>query len=256
MITQIPSHVLNTSRRGLLALAAFATFSAHAAVTVDFGESMPTTDIITSYDAFSDNGQQWRWLSGAKREVSQSFIVPSGTDFAMDSITMRFDATYSVFENYPDPSGFVIAFYELTGPSQNPVDGVSLGTQSGFMQPTLAEATPGSYFSFQLGTPLLLESGKSYAYTLSFAEETSYNRFQLAEATVADPNGTQVWWNQDDGGWVPTGTTYLYTIQGTAVPEPGTVVLLALAGLSLYARRKMLKSLEKNQSADGACVNR
>jgi hypothetical protein len=222
----------------LIGLAAF-TADSFAVVTVDFGAMTPPgSNVITSYDPTAEDGLSWLRVDGTSRIVGQSFITPTGTDFLMSAITMKFNS--GIGESFPAPSGFTIDFYQLSSPSDNPASGVFLSTQVGTMQPTTANATTGSYFTFELDTAVALEAGVSYGYVLAFTEVEEYNFFRLAvSASEPDPNGTRAWINTNGGGWGSSGETYVYYIEGTAVPEPGTATLLGLGvGAVLFFRRR------------------
>ncbi len=227
--------------KAVLTLAALAalTVVGRTAVVVDFGETVPTSDIITSYDPGTQSTLGWLRTSDTNRIVAQTFITPGTPDYLVSSISMKLH--FTVGQSFPAPSGFAIDFYQLTSPGQNPESGTYLSTQLGTMQPTTSTATAGSYLSFGLDTPVALQAGVSYGYVLSFMEVQEYNLLHLAISdAAADPDGTRAWFRQNGGPWgLADGQTYVYYIEGSAIPEPGTIALLGVgAGLVLIMRRK------------------
>jgi len=225
-----------------LAILAGVTVSSQAAVSVSFGETVPTSNIITSYQPASLDALTWLYTPDTHRLVAQSFVTPADSSYLVSAITMQLNGALG--QSFSAPSGFSIGFYRLAGPGENPAAGTVLATQTGSMQPTTAEAQALSYLSFNLDTPLVLEAGASYGYVLSFDSQASYNSLLLAVSSSApDPNGSRAWTQTDGGGWANVGETYVYYIEGTAVPEPGAIALLGLAGvLVLAARRKVAAS--------------
>lgn len=219
------------------AMLAMGASAASAAVVVTFGETVPTSNIITSYE--KDQGNNAWFNDGptenGSRPVTESFIVPAGNDYNVNKISMKLGQTLAT--SFPEQRPFSIDFYELTGPGQNPVDGTYLSSRGGYMQPTTSNATAGSYFTFSLDTPLTVEAGKSYGYVLAFDQAATYQLLRLSISQGdADPAGTLGWQNTNGAGWVNTHETYVYYIQGSAVPEPAMGGLL-LIGLGLLGRR-------------------
>lgn len=222
------------------AMLAMGTTAASAAVTVTFGESVPVADIITSYEAGTQDQNAWfndTMANNGNRLITESFITPAGSDYYADKISMKMNVTLA--SDFPEPRPFSIDFYELTSPGQSPTTGTYLSSRGGYMQPTSATATAGSYFTFDLDTPLTIEAGKSYGYVLAFDAEATYQLMRLAVSSGdADPAGTRAWQNTNGGGWIDTSETYVYYIQGTPVPEPAMGGLVLMAGLGLLGRRK------------------
>ena len=233
---------LANCKLALIGLAAFvaATQNGKAAVVVNFGETVPTANIFASYAGTEDGNLGWLRTPDLNRVVSESVAIPLGSDFNLQKITMKLDATAPDFTS---PSGFTIDFYQLTSASQNPETGVFLGTQIGTMQPTSATAPAGSYFSFVLDTPVLMQASGFYGFVLAYDSAQTYNLLR-STVDVADPAGTRAWMRNDGGAWQNTGATYTYYLEGTAVPEPATIGLLiaALGGLVVYRRSGKAKS--------------
>jgi hypothetical protein len=225
---------------GAVALSTFTVADASAAVVTTFGESVPVSNIITSFQpAGSVDGLAWFNDGGGNngiRHIAQTFITPAGPNQNMDKITMQLNATLP--SSFPNAAPISIDFYELTGPGQNPASGTYLSTQTGTIQPTSGTATAGSYFTFALDTPVTLTAGTSYGYVLAFTGASDPTNLLRPRTSSGGPdaNGTRAFINTNGGGWLNSGETYTYYIQGTAVPEPamGGVVL---AGLGLLARR-------------------
>lgn len=228
----------------VLSLAMLVAFTgASRAVVVNFGETVPTSNIITFYESGSQDAFGWLRTEDTNRIVAQTFTTPGGSNYLMNSITMKIGMT--LVENFAAPSPFTIDFYRLSSAGQNPETGVYLSSQSGTMQPNQSVATAGSYFSFELNTPITLEADVSYGYVLSFNSVESYNILHPAISNgQPDPSGNLTWFRQNAGAWNQAdGQAYVYYIQGTAVPEPGTVALLCFAaGFVFFARRRAIKN--------------
>lgn len=224
-----------TSGFALLAIGMFTIDISPAQVTTTFGETVPTANIITSYEPITQDAFTWLRIPDTNRVVSQSFIIPEESDYSLSSISMKLNQTLSA--SFPAPSGFTIDFYELSSPGQNPTTGTFLATQTGTMQPTTAQATANSYFTFSLDAPLTLSAGTSYAYVLAFTSVEEYNLLRLAISSSApDPAGTRAWSITDGGSWTNSGETYVYYLQGTSVPEPGMLALLAIGVAGTFWR--------------------
>lgn len=230
MKNKIPSRRL---AKGLLTALALLLLPGvtQAAVTTTFGESVPATNIITSYEPVPQDALTWLRVDGTNRIVSQSFITPGDSDYSVTGITHKLNATLDA--SFLAPSPFTIDFYSVVNPAlsiSSPGNATFVETQSGSMQPTTGVALGGTYFTFNLDTPLTIEAGVSYAYVLAFTETEDYNILRMSISNGA-PNtaGSRAFFLTNGGGWDPSGETYVYYIQGTAVPEPGIVGLLATA---------------------------
>jgi len=229
-----------------LAILAGFTVSSKAAVTVTFGETVPTSNIITSYEAAAQGALGWLSLGEPEnpeviRFVAETFTTPIDSDYVMNAVTMKLH--FTIGQSFPAPSGFAIDFYRLTSPGQSPETGTFMSTQYGSMQPTTSIATAGSYLTLSLDTSVALEAGVSYGYVLSFSGPTPYNLLHLAISDnlpgALDPSGNRAWLRQDGGAWsLAENQTYVYYIEGSAVPEPGTVALFGLAGVVVLAARR------------------
>ena len=220
------------------ALGLGAAVTANAAVIVTFGETVPTSNIITSYEPASQDQNAWfndGPTENGYRPVTNSFITPASSDFSMDKITMKLKSTLA--NSFSSPRPFSIDFYQLSSPGQNPVDGTYVSSRGGYMQPNSATATADTYFTMALDTPLPLTAGASYGYVLAFDAASVEQMMRLAVSTGApDPAGTRAWQNSNGAGWINTSETYVNYIQGAEVPEPAMGGLL-LIGAAMISRR-------------------
>jgi hypothetical protein len=212
--------------------------AASAAIVTTFGESVPVSNIITSVEPANQDQNAWfndgLPANNGNRLVTESFTVPAGPNYTLDKITMKLNLTLAA--DFTSPSGMSLDLYEIASPLNNPVSGTLIAGQVGTLQPTTATATAGSYFTFDLDNTVTLEGGKSYGYVLGMDNPSaSYKMIRLAVGD-ADAGGSRAWQNTNGGGWVNTGATYTYYIQGTPVPEPAMGGLLLL-GLTVLARR-------------------
>lgn len=224
---------------GALGVIALSSASAQAAIVATFGEATaPSSNIITSYVVPGTPDSNGWFNSGPTEDgwrlVSESFTVPAGTDYTLDKITMRLNASVGI--SFPTPAGFSIDIYQLADPTNNPVGGTIIAGQTGTMQPTTSNATAGSYFTFDLDNTVTLQAGVSYAYVLGFDNPAEPHKLLRMAIGAADGAGSRAWQNSNGGGWINAGATYTYYIQGSPVPEPATGGLI-LAGLGLLARR-------------------
>lgn len=234
---------------GAVGVIALSAISAQAAVIATFGETTaPSSNIITSYvppGAVDSVG----WVNdgptpnySGHRKVSESFVVPSGPNYTLDKITMKL--LQPIGADFTSPSTFTIDFYQVANVGDNPVSGTFVQTQSGTMQPTVAQTTAGSFFTFDLDNTITLQAGQAYAYVLDFPTTATYQFIKpVIGQSGGAADGSTVWrdidfLNPSDGTvpWHAIGDTYQYYIQGTAVPEPAMGGLLLL-GLSALARR-------------------
>lgn len=219
-----------------------AASNASAAATVTFGETVPTTNILTSYESAAQTNNAWfndGVANNGQRFVSQSFITP-GTigdlDYNVNKITMKMGQTLAT--DFPGPRPFSIDFYRIGGPGQQPIQ-VYLSSVGGTMQPTTGTATAGTYFTFALDSPLVVEAGKNYAYVMNFDAPDASQLIRMAISNgQPDPAGTRGWQDTNGGGWVSTGETYVNYIQGSQVPEPATIGLLAAGGAMMLLKRR------------------
>lgn len=209
-----------------------------AAIVTTFGESMPVSNIITSVEPANQDQNAW-FNDGlpdnnGNRLVTESFTVPAGPDYTLDKITMKLNLTLA--GSFTSPSGMSLDLYEIASPLNNPVSGTLVQGFIGTLQPNTATATAGTYFTFDVDNTVTLEGGKSYGYVLGMDNPSAaYKMIRLAVGD-ADAGGSRAWQNTNGGGWVSTGATYAYYIQGTQVPEPAMGGLL-LVGLGMLTRR-------------------
>lgn len=213
------------------------TFLSPAAVVVTFGETVPVSNIIDFYEPTSTDQLAWLRDDDTNRVVGQSFGTPLGGPFLISGITMKLQVT--IAQDFASPSGFSIDVYELSAPGENPASGILVAGYTGTMQTTTSVAVAGSYFTFNLPAPLQVESDSYYGFVLGFEAPEDYNILRMTVSDGdADPGGLRAWLNTNGGGWNSSGETYAFYIQGTVIPEPGALGLLAVGGLLFGLRRR------------------
>lgn len=137
---------------------------------------------------------------------------------------------HTVSGAYAAPAPFTLEFSRLSAPG-SPAGGTLLpgGTQTGSFTLDSSTHPSGSYITFTLETPLLLEGGGLYAYRFAFDTTASYHYLRLEIGTPSGSSGAG-WVSSNGGAWVNAGVNYTHFITASAVPEPGA---LALAGVGL-----------------------
>lgn len=202
---------------------------------------MPTTNIFASYAGTEDGNLGWLRTPDLNRIIAETVAIPAGQNYSLEKITMKLDTAAADFSA---PSGFTIDFYQISSAGQQPETGTFITTQLGTMQPNSSSAPAGSYFTFVLDTPITMQASSYYGFVLAYDSVQTYNILRPT-VDVADPAGTRAWLRNDGGAWINSGATYTYYLEGTAIPEPSTLALGALAFTGLAAARRFRKSAGK-----------
>jgi hypothetical protein len=245
-------------RHSLLLAGALAigwTFTAFArGGSISESASAPSTNILSSQlidlgPGAQDSNGDYTDNSGP---VGETFHV--STNALVTSITVKGNGDAS-----SDPA---LHFHFEIG-TVNPTTG-QITQLSADTSPEAATADSPNYLTFTFGTPVSVSPGTTYEFSI-WSETTVANGgnwFGVAHsAPGTHPGDGGTAFNYDvsttnhdnntdgvgkNGGWPSPGFVapnvnnyeYVFAVQGTAVPEPASAGLLALAAASLLARRR------------------
>jgi hypothetical protein len=246
----------NLLKAGIVAGALAFASTAHAAITYSQPASVPTTDVVAEFwnDGGADTGtMSFRNpvdlpISGTNpdpqpdRTLGQTFTISAGANIY--AITLQTNGGAN-FKNVTVGTPIIeLGFFDETNNIQiGSVQSVNVGTWdpvSGFVT-----------FTFD---PVTLPVAGNYAFEFGFIDDAldthddnALNFAVLRTMSDAYAGGGQISKNNYEGG-LPnvfmngnTSNDLLFTVQGTAVPEPATFALLggiAALGLVMYRRRR------------------
>ncbi|MEN8755440.1 MAG: PEP-CTERM sorting domain-containing protein [Akkermansiaceae bacterium] len=223
------------------------TFSgaSHAAVVIS--STAPTTNIISSNntgttfsrlfdeDRNANHARGQVFTLGAAGGANSAFQISAITihkngnqTFTNDTITLR------VYE------GTVAQWGAGTGHS-TPIDGADYYVDTA-VTPLDSEAftlngaiVGNSYVTFELATPIIANENSEFGFFLVYDESaaSSPDYFQYNEN--GNSGRTAI---TETGHVVPGSRGMRYLVQGTAIPEPSSIILLGLSSLSLLLRRR------------------
>jgi hypothetical protein len=173
------------------------------------------------------------WVAAAFRTGTN---VPG---YSLDSIQLAMTAASGT------PSGFTVMVYSNV-PPVGVGPGGSLATLNGSLDPVAS----GIYTYTPAGTLTLWPFTAYYiVLTAGTAIANGENEWSLAATNAYNPNagweagGT--WTSSDGSSWHSSTLRYLqFAINGTPVPEPSTLGLLALGGLVLVRHRRKAKAVQ------------
>jgi len=209
-----------------------------AVVTASYPETAPTSDIVSSYvvPSTGDYGV-YNFSASSYREVSSSFITPSSSDYLVNAFTLQIGSVLTT--SFTAPANFSIEVWSLAAPGNGPLSGGSslVNTYTGVMQPTSSQTQVGDYLTFSFDTPFLATAGKAYSFIMSLDSSAAGNILRWSIG-AADPAGTRALSSTNGAAWANTGLTYIYYVEGTAVPEPMSMALLGLAAVAILIMRK------------------
>ena len=238
----IPSNLyfIKTSVLGTLisGLALWGGNVSAAVVTVNYPETAPTSGIVSSYVVPSTGSfGVYNYGAGNYRDVSTSFITPSNSDYLVNAFTLQIASVTTT--DFTAPANFSIEVWSLAAPGNGPLSAGSslVTTYTGVMQPTASQTQVGDYFTFSFDTPFVATAGKSYSFIMGIDSSAAGNILRWSIG-AADPAGTRALSSTNGAAWANTGQTYIYYVEGTAVPEPMSMALLGLAAVAILVMRK------------------
>lgn len=225
---------IKTARLAIVLQLSLGAITSAPAVVLSWDVEKPTTDVFHSYDPSSPSGA-YSWFSrpDANREVAQTFtLAANSNDFLLSTITLRLGADLTT--SFPSTASFTLAIYSVpsaTPSTPNPI-GTLLGSETGvIVKPTVAMSEAGSYFQLTLNTPIILNASPTgttaFSFVLTFDSPASDQQISLA-STSPQIAGNRIVGRENGGAWVYPGATSTFLLQGTAIPEPGAVVLSLL----------------------------
>ncbi|HEX8312084.1 MAG TPA: PEP-CTERM sorting domain-containing protein [Chthoniobacteraceae bacterium] len=207
----------------LLAAGLLAASSANAG-TVIFSSTAPTTNLLASSTTSNGevNGTRDYTDNGDPLGTGQSFTVASESTFS--AFTLLGAALSGA--NNASPVPFNFSFGTVT-------DGVFTSTLTDSGSISLSEvegnAAVGDYMIFQLATPPILLPGVTYAAYLSTDPAYIGTAVSLSDVYAG-------------GGALTGGTAQAYDrvffVQGTAVPEPSSLLLGITCGMGMLGLRR------------------
>lgn len=208
-----------------------------AAVTVGFGSSPPSTDVLTHFSMGGDTGQVglFSWTTTNDRwALAQSFFVSGSSDWSADKLTVRVRefGTSVVGQEYS------LELWSVADASSDPVTLVS--GQSGTFP--VSGLTAG-YWTFDIAD-VTLTHGSYYAFLLGFNSGPDSQRYVDVVknfGTDSFPDGRMFYRVGTPGSWshyFVSDKDIDFSVQGSVVPEPATMSLLGLALVGVIVRRR------------------
>lgn len=198
---------------------------APAAILVAMLAGQASADLLIS-NLPGNDGSQSAGLQGG-RIKAMGFTMPAGQDYFLDSADIRLNITGSAV----DP--LVRIFDDVGGTPtnelaelQDPALGIGVDT-----------------YSFTAAAPLVLEAGQTYwlvVYNVG-GDSLDWKASSPSETPTGLASHAGSLFSTTTGPNPPTGSSSIltsYAIQGTAVPAPAALSVLALGGVACARRRR------------------
>lgn len=230
------------------------SLSSSASVLVTQNESLPTENVLYSYDGDTSSLNWNGYANSAEgwRDIGQTFKATS--DVQLGAFTLKL-LSYGV---QAQNAAFTITIYETSSANAKFTTGMLVSTQQGFLPSSLEE---NQYITFTLDEVVNLTANKHYTIFLHFdstasgtAETWRQVVFARGNVLTADNplgSGDYHWLRPSpftdaaraiDAG-LTSGNVLAITLHSPApVPEPGTTALLigAVTAAGLYRYRSCL----------------
>ncbi len=147
-----------------------------------------------------------------------------------------------------NPSGMEVMIYAAGGGGYSPPV-IYVGTLEGSLDPVSA-----GIYTFTPAAPITLVRGSGYAIVLASETAVADGAYEWSYGAANSYNPSGGWftllgsvagaWTYKDGSWAINGNAFpQFSIEATAVPEPGVLSLLALGGLHLVWHRRKTKAI-------------
>ncbi len=172
------------------------------------------------------------------------YVGKNSGGYALNSVELAMNNTVG------NPSGLQAMIYTVGGGGFSIL--YSIGTLNGSLDPVAAGAytfTPNAPITFAPSNAyaIVLTSGTAVAdgaYEWSYGAANSYNPISGWYTLLGNAAGA---WTSGNGlmfSWVRDGNAFpQFSIEATAVPEPGVLSLIALGGLHLVWRRRKARAI-------------
>jgi len=219
----------------VLVLLAASTAPASAAIIISTSDTAPTADTEDQSNfTTGDFGASSNWAG----PPGQTFLVPAGGSYTLDSISLQLEGGNSSPWN-GNPFGLRIS--SVSGTTLT-----NLLTNESITTPAAPGSTDWVTFTFSGGDVLTLNGGDTYAF--SFHSNTNaWAQFEYNQGNpYADgeyfqhtsPATDSTFTNTADFGRDGSGGDLVFVADLTLIPEPASLALLSLAGLLITGRQR------------------
>ncbi len=216
------------------------TAAAHATIVMsDVGGTMPAVGLYDQSESPVNNyGLQ---IGNGAAAIGQIFTTPAGGPFTLNAFSMyTVNGYYGAGGNiWTDPTKWTVRVSSVSGTTLTPIGSAVLSAVPG--------ATPSAAtwltFTFSGGDLLTLAGGTSYAFDIQLLSSPGNDNFFLSSN---DPGGYAGGRGFQNVGGAPNFTTtidsqtrdfaFVADLELSVIPEPSTILLLAVGGAIAYRR--------------------
>lgn len=219
--------------------------TAHAGIVVTTSSSAPSDHVLTNYSVGYDNFA-WpvKWTGDAtsdRRECAQSFLVSAANDWSIDKITVKVREFGTSVVNQP----YTLEMWTVSNAADTSGNAL-VSTQSATFP---ASGLTAGYWTFDIAD-VTLTKGNYYVFVIGFNSgpdsERYFNLVNAYSGTDLFPDGRMFFRTGTPPSWIfdayNSNLDFDFSVQGSPVPEPSAVALLATGVASLlfmaWRRRK------------------